>query len=62
VLKLTSNALAPRVEITFVDVEVSLSDNYIDVLPNEPVSISIKSHATLEQLKKTLKIKSLDQL
>jgi len=62
VLKLSSSALAPRIEITFGDEEVSLSDNYIDVLPNEPVSISIKSQATLEQLKKTLKIKSLDQL
>lgn len=62
VLKLSSNALAPRVEITFGDEEVSLSDNYIDVLPNEPVSININSPVTLEQLKKTLKIKSLDQL
>jgi beta-mannosidase len=62
VLKLSSSALAPRVGITFGDDEVSLSDNYIDVLPNEPVSISIKSPATLEQLKKTLKIESLDQL
>jgi beta-mannosidase len=62
VLKLSSNALAPRVEITFGDEEVLLSDNYFDVLPNGPVSISIKSPATLEQLKKALKIKSLDQL
>ena len=62
VLTLSSNALAPRVEITFGDEEVSLSDNFTDVLPNEPVSISIKSEATLEQLKKALKIKSLDQL
>ena len=61
VLKLIGSALAPRVGITFGDDEVSLSDNYIDVLPNEPVSISIKSPATLEQLKKTLKIESLDQ-
>lgn len=62
VLKISSNVLAPRVEITFGDEDVLISDNYIDVLPNEPVSISIKSQVTLEQLKKTLKIKSLDQL
>lgn len=62
VLKLSSSALAPRVGITFGDEEVSLSDNYIDVLPNEPVSISIKTQASLERLKKALKIKSLDQL
>lgn len=61
-LKLNSSALAPRVEITFGDEDVTLSDNFINVLPNEPVSISIKSPATLEQLKNTLKIKSLDQL
>ena len=61
-LKLSSSALAPRVGITFGDEDVSLSDNFIDVLPNEPVLISIKSPATLEQLKKTLTIKSLDQL
>ena len=61
VLKLNSSALAPRVEITFGDENVTLSDNYIDVLPNEPVSISIKSQATLEQLKKALKIQSLDR-
>jgi len=62
VLKITSSALAPRTGITFGDEEVWLSDNYIDVLPNEPVSIIIKSQATLEQLKTTLKIKSLDHL
>ena len=62
VVKVTSTALAPRVGITFGDEEVWLSDNYIDVLPNEPVSIGIKSQATLEQLKKTLKITSLDRL
>jgi len=62
VLKITSSVLAPRVGVTFGDEDVWLSDNYIDVLPNEPVSISIKSEATLERLKKTLKIKSLDQL
>jgi beta-mannosidase len=61
-LKLSSNALAPRLGVTFGDEEVSLSDNFIDLLPNEPVSISIKSNATLEQLKNALKIKSLDQL
>jgi beta-mannosidase len=62
VLKIASATLAPRVGITFGDEEVWLSDNYIDVLPNEPVSITVKSKASLEQLKKTLKIKSLDQL
>jgi beta-mannosidase len=62
VLKVTSNALAPSVGITFGDEDVWLSDNYMDVLPNEPVIITIKSKASLEQLKKVLKVMSLDQL
>jgi len=60
VLKITSTTLAPRVGVTFGDEEVWLSDNYTDLLPNEPVSITIKSNATLEQLKKTLKLISLN--
>ena len=62
VLKISSSTLAPRTGITFGDEDVWLSDNYIDVLPNEPVLITIKSKASLEQLKKNLKIESLDQL
>ncbi|TWJ03190.1 beta-mannosidase [Mucilaginibacter frigoritolerans] len=62
VLKITSNALAPRVGITFGDENVWLSDNYIDVLPNEPVLITVKSKASLEQLKSVLKVTALDQL
>lgn len=62
VLKLTSNVLAPRTAAAFGDEDVSLSDNFVDLLPGEPVYISIKSPAKLEQLKKTLKVTSLDQL
>jgi beta-mannosidase len=62
ILKLSSSIFAPRTEVTFGDADVSLSDNYIDVLPNEPVFITVKSQATLEQLKKILNIRSLDQL
>ncbi len=61
-LKITSTALAPRVGVTFGDDEVWLSDNFIDVLPNEPAYITIKSPKSLEELKKSLKINSLDQL
>ncbi len=60
VLKISSPVLALRVEVTFGDDEVSLSDNFIDILPNEPAYITIKSPATLEQLKKDLEIKSLN--
>ncbi|HEX3385919.1 MAG TPA: glycoside hydrolase family 2 protein, partial [Mucilaginibacter sp.] len=62
VLKLTSNALAPRAAVTFGDDEVSLSDNFVDVLPNEPMYITIHSSDPLEQLKKDMKVTSLNQL
>ena len=61
-LKLTSNAVSPRVYATFGDEEVSMSDNFIDLLPNEAVYITIKSPASLERLKKTMRVVSLDQL
>ena len=62
VLKIASAALAPRVGIAFGDEDVWLSDNYVDVLPNEPVLITIKSKASLEQLKLKLNTTALDQL
>jgi beta-mannosidase len=61
VLKVTSTALAPRVGVTFGDDDVWLSDNYFDVLPNEPVYITVKSPKSLEELKKSIKIASLNQ-
>ncbi|HVV56015.1 MAG TPA: glycoside hydrolase family 2 protein, partial [Mucilaginibacter sp.] len=62
VLKISSPTLAPRVEVTFGDEDVSFSDNFIDVLPNEPAYITIKSTASLEKLKSALKVTALDQL
>jgi beta-mannosidase len=62
VLKIMSTTLAPRTGITFGDADIWLSDNYIDILPNEPVLITVKSNASLEQLKSALKATALDQL
>jgi beta-mannosidase len=62
VLKISSPTLAPRVAVTFGDEDVWLSDNFVDVLPNAPVQITVKSKASLEQLKSALKTTALNQL
>jgi beta-mannosidase len=62
VLKISSPTLAPRVDVTFGDEDVWLSDNFMDLLPNEPVLITIKSKASLEKLREALKVVSLNQL
>jgi beta-mannosidase len=61
-LKLSSTTYSPRVEVNFGNEDVSLSDNYVDVLPNEPVIIILKYSKSIEELKKSLKVTSLNQL
>jgi len=39
--------------------DVTVSDNYFDLLPNEPAQIRILSSASQEQLQSALKIVSL---
>lgn len=58
-LELSSNVLARDVYVTFGDLDVHLEDNYIDLIPGEPVSITVKSAASLEQLKKSMEVTSL---
>lgn len=38
------------------DADVRFSDNYVKLLPNEPVIIHIASKATLDNLKKQMKV------
>jgi beta-mannosidase len=59
-LTLSSPVLARRVAISFGKEDVELFDNYLDVLPGEPVVITIKSKISLEQLQGSLKITSLN--
>jgi beta-mannosidase len=40
---------------------VETADNYFDLLPGEPVTIHLKSSATLEQIKSALKTMSLTE-
>ena len=58
-LKLESDKLARNVAISFGDLDVQVSDNYFDLLPREPITVDLKSSATLEQLDKAVKIISL---
>ena len=58
-LKLSSPDLARSVYASFGEYDVTFSDNYVDLLPNEPVEITVHSSATLEQLSENMKIVSL---
>lgn len=56
---LQSAKLARSVSLSFGDLDVQSSDNYFDLLPGEPVTIGLKSSATIDQLRNALKIMSL---
>jgi beta-mannosidase len=58
---LQSSKLARNVYLSFGDLNVETGDNYFDLLPAEPVTIRLKSSATLEQLKAALKTMSLTE-
>jgi beta-mannosidase len=59
VLRLSSPVLARSVYMSFGELDAKFSDNYVDLLPGEPVEVTITSPATLDQLKSTLKVMSL---
>ena len=59
VVKLASPVLARAVYVSFGDLEATFSDNYVNLLPGEPVEIRVTSPAALDQLKANLKIQSL---
>ena len=60
-ITLRTPALARNVYISFGDVDVQTSDNYFDLLPGEPVTITLKTSSTLDQLKSALRITSLTE-
>ncbi len=60
-ITLRSAKLARSVDLSFADLDVETADNYFDLLPSEPVTIRLKSSATLDQLKTALKIMSLSE-
>jgi beta-mannosidase len=58
-LTLRSPVLTRGVQISFGDLDVQLSDNYFDLLPKEPVTVTVKTSIPLEQLQPALKLVSL---
>jgi beta-mannosidase len=60
-ITLRTPALARNVYISFGDLDVQTSDNYFDLLPGEPVTITLKTSSTLDQVKSALKIMSLTE-
>jgi beta-mannosidase len=58
---LQSAKLARSVYLSFGDLDANLSDNYFDLLPGEPVTLTIKSTATLDRLRGAMKVMSLTE-
>ncbi len=58
-ITLRSPVLARDVYLSFGDLNVKLSDNYFDLLPNEPMVVKVSGSADLGQLQQALKITSL---
>ncbi len=60
-LTLRASGLARNVYISFADLDVGVSDNYFDLLPGEPVTVTLKTSSSLQQLESALKIMSLTE-
>jgi beta-mannosidase len=58
-VRLSSPALARDAYLTFGSLDVEPSDNYIDLLPGQPVEITLKTTVPLDQVRSELKVVSL---
>jgi len=58
-IRVTAPVLARSVYLSFGDLDVSLSDNYFDMLPGEMIEIHATSSAPLAELRSKLKVISL---
>jgi beta-mannosidase len=58
-ITLRSPVLARDVYLSFGDLNITLSDNYFDLLPGEPMVLKVSGSADLGQLQRALKITSL---
>jgi beta-mannosidase len=56
---LSSKVVTRDVYVTFGDVNATVSDNYFDLLPGEPRTITVDSTADATQISKALKVASL---
>jgi beta-mannosidase len=58
---LQSPVLARSAYVSFGDHDAAFSDNYVDLLPGEPITITVKSPASLDDLKSSMKITTLTE-
>ncbi|MBV8116032.1 MAG: glycoside hydrolase family 2 protein [Silvibacterium sp.] len=58
-IRLTSPVLARSVYLSFRELNADVSDNYFDLLPNEPVDITVKTQAQLDTLREKMTVVSL---
>jgi beta-mannosidase len=58
-LKLSSSVLAPSTYVSFGNLDATFSDNYIDLLPGEPRTMTITSNATADALRSSMKVVTL---
>lgn len=58
-ITLTAEQFARYVEVDFEDVDVVLSDNYVDITNNASVTLVAKTLCTAEELRQQLKIQSV---
>jgi beta-mannosidase len=58
-LRLQSPVLARHVYASFGDNDVEVSDNYLDLLPNEPITLLVKSKADLDKIRQSLKVRNI---
>jgi beta-mannosidase len=55
----SSPVLARSVYVSFGDIDADVSDNYFDLLPGQSASITIKTQANEDTLRRELKVISL---
>jgi len=58
-LSLKSPVLARHVYVSFGDNDVEISDNYFDLLPNEGVTLIVKTKASVDELRGSLKVRNI---
>ncbi len=59
VLQLQSPTLARSAHVSFGQLDASISDNYMDLLPGESIELMVNSDTSLDELRKNLKVLSL---
>ena len=58
-LQIASPVLARSIQISFGELDGAPADNYFDLLPGESITLSIKSPATIEELRSRMQVISL---